>query len=357
MNAIKQIGTDSKDIYENYRPDAKVDVRIKSIVCNLLGIGVALGIGIPLLLRKGDTLFTGPLISGISAIFFFYLAYSLVNRGNGYHQEAVVQSLNHLKKEPINVLTCSKTEIPTDICEEVFSFLTGPELIKCAKVNRDWYKVASRDRLWNVIVDRYSIGPKQWKNIDIGKADPLPKDILDILRSPCPFFEGKRVGETHMLVWIPKMLSGSPLTLDSLHKIVKVPESDYYGFTQYRSGVQNLYGNKSLEQHGWILMTKRQLPESRRKSYSEQKKMVERIDQYEVPKSLEAAFCIFAQYQASGKYLFSKPPKSLTRCQEGENGFKVLVGLLTPTSFCVFHGKENDESTCIGMAAVRRFST
>ena len=75
-------------------------------------------------------------------------------------------------------------------------------------------------------------------------------------------------------------------------------------------------------------MTKDVLPESRNKSYARQQEMITELAQknigYEVPETLEAVACIFAQYFGSNIRLFNEL-SSYTRCKEGLL-YQIIVG-------------------------------
>lgn len=279
-----------------------------------------------------------------------------------HFQDKSVQTLEQLKKENVDGLTLrklSEIEIPVELCEEIFSYMTGPELTNCVLVSKEWYKVAGQERLWNGIVQQYAIGPTMWKkkvNADIGKADPIPKEMLKILRQCCPFFEGKQVGQTHMLVWIPSFIDGNPLTLNSLGQFVKDKSfsKNNEGYGYYWSGVKNQMGDKKIEQPGWVLMTKDVLLGSKNKSYSQQKKMVEQYSKYEVPKAVEAAFCIIAKYYSSDKRLYSDSPWTFTRCYEQVYDRQVCVGGFALTGLQVFYFLA--DRVYDGIAVLRKFA-
>lgn len=59
---------------------------------------------------------------------------------------------------------------------------------------------------------------------DVGTEPPLPSNIHEILQSPCPFFPGKNVYETHLLMLIPQTVNGKSLTLNYLEGLVKRPK-------------------------------------------------------------------------------------------------------------------------------------
>lgn len=59
-------------------------------------------------------------------------------------------------------------------------------------------------------------GGDEWKEhlgYDVGKVPPLPPNIDDILESECPFYKGKKIGETHQLVLIVKTTDGKAFNL------------------------------------------------------------------------------------------------------------------------------------------------
>src|SRR5947209_126222 len=47
----------------------------------------------------------------------------------------------------------------------------------------------------------------------VALAPPLPQNMEEIWEGPCPIFPGKRVTDTHVLVYIPTTVDDKPLTL------------------------------------------------------------------------------------------------------------------------------------------------
>lgn len=283
------------------------------------------------------------------------------------HEEAI-HTLNKLKKETVTGLTLSSKEfqVPAELIEEIFSFLTGPGLTCCAQTNKEWYKIASQERLWKGIVEQYAIGDKKWKSIaDIGKSDPIPKEMLKILKQPCPFFKGKQLGQTHMLVWIPSTLNGKPLTTNSLGQFVKNNgfSKNEFGYREYWSDFVAEYGDKPIEKSCWVLMTKNLIPEI---NYGYMNKNIKMLpDDYKVPQALEAAFCIFAKYYSSGKRLFKQEsrkkgfiaPSYNAVCHEAintpeANNVRTFVGCFSKKGLQIMYSLG---STCDGIAPIRKF--
>ena len=49
---------------------------------------------------------------------------------------------------------------------------------------------------------------------NVGDEPALPGAIEEIMHRPCPFWKGKQVRDTHLLVLIPELGAGKALTLD-----------------------------------------------------------------------------------------------------------------------------------------------
>ncbi|MCB1075385.1 MAG: hypothetical protein KDK59_07605, partial [Simkania sp.] len=72
-----------------------------------------------------------------------------------------------------------------------------------------------------------AFGKAKWEKFfgDTGIEPPLPLNINEILNSPCPFWSGKKVRETHVLILVPRTVSGNPFCLDTLCELIKNPKS------------------------------------------------------------------------------------------------------------------------------------
>ncbi len=195
--------------------------------------------------------------------------------------------------------------------------------------------------LWKVLLLREIVfGKKQWETYfgEIGKEPPLPKDIYEILNSPCPIFLGKKVRETHMLVLIPETVNGKPLNLTTLEELVKAPKEGHA--TQYSDDISgeilnDEHANQATAKSHWALMTMDVIPESRNKSYSDQHDLITELAKqtginYEVPNVLDVAICILMHYIGDGKRLFTDDPLTCTRCQENVQGSQLNCWLLLP---------------------------
>jgi hypothetical protein len=211
-----------------------------------------------------------------------------------------------------------------------------------------------------------TFGKELWAKYvgDVGEEPPLPPDIEKILQSPCLFFPGKRVEETHLLTLIPKTVNGKPLNLDFLEELVKHPKQGQATKYEYYLGeIKKQYGSQSLPRSYWVLMTNDVIPESRYKRYEDQIRLLNEKSQkaqvvYEVPQLIEAATCILLEYLRTGKRLYSDSPSTYTRCQERvPNGplknCHYVVGGFTAGGLLVDNSINNADN--FGVGGLRKF--
>lgn len=273
------------------------------------------------------------------------------------------ENLNETKKDPTNIL-------PQELVLEIFSHLNLATLGTICRVSKTWKLLASEPRLWKMaIYKEIAFGNDKWaqcfgadivKNEDNSEEfSSLPSDdfIADCKKFK-KIFPKKNVKDSLMLVRLPKTLNGG-LTLKSLGELAK----KYFSATDagYRSVHPDIIqeqGDKSIDKSQWVLMTKNILPGSGNKSYSEQETIVHDLAKisltgYEVPKTLEAATCIFSQYFGSNIRLFGNDPCTFTRCQEDIQGFQLVLGAFSQGSLIIDFDYFDDES--FGIAALRKF--
>lgn len=254
------------------------------------------------------------------------------------------------EKVPVN-------ELPDELIHEIFTYLNGSELNKCCQVSKKIHKIANHSKLWHGVVQNYAFGEEKWKKYFgmIDKVKPLPHDILNILKSPCPFFKGQQVGKSHMLVWIPQMINGKKLTLKSIGALFK--EKNYCnnvkGYDLVDDKIENdpLF-DKPIEESCWALMSRKAVDGSEGKSYREQIDLIEKVQGCEVPKVLLATACIFAEFASTSKKLFGAETRwhssnylhKYTRCIESLNDCHVVVGGF---------GREPGDSLCLDLTPHR----
>jgi NLR family CARD domain-containing protein 3 len=156
----------------------------------------------------------------------------------------------------------------------------------------------------------------------------------ETLGGACPFWTGKKVKETHLLVLIPATVRGESFTLDFLETLVKSPQRGHT--TNYQLD----YGSSTVQRHAgatvssdenayWVLMTRDVLPGSlEKKTYGEKQAFLCDVQRhqsaYMLPSVLEAATTILTHYVRCGERCCTR---TYTHCKEQINNVKpILVG-------------------------------
>ncbi len=202
-------------------------------------------------------------------------------------------------------------------------------------------------------------GPAKWNRYfgEIGAVPPLPKNIADILNSPCPYWEGKKVYETHMLTLIPATLNGTPFTLNLLGQIIKTPQGEGHAAKYYSEVTRTLKerGDISNGPSTWSLITKDVIPESRNKSYNDQTDLLKR--EYSTPKALELATAIFMHHVETGERLYSDNPNTHSRCEEkvDNNQWRMTIGSFGASGLYVGSHSGDHSRDDGGLAGSRKF--
>ena len=176
-----------------------------------------------------------------------------------------------------------------------------------------------------------AFGKADWEKYfgPVDKEPPLPPDIDNILQGPCPIWPDKKVKDTHLLTLIPTSVNGHPLTFDYLEELVKHPRggghaTKYYNHPDLVKNVKQELSGKSPSIARWVLMSKDVLPNSWKKTYPDQEKLVEELaakskSPYEIPRVLEATASVLMHYVKSGVKLYKEEysgTQIYTRCLE-----------------------------------------
>ncbi|MFV0340155.1 MAG: hypothetical protein ACK5MA_05940 [Parachlamydiaceae bacterium] len=185
--------------------------------------------------------------------------------------------------------------------------------------------------------------------------DALPKNMEEILESPCRIFGGdKTVEQTRMHAYIPPGLKA-----EEMGKILKTrfPKSK----AGYRFALSPILRESLMDYTtlgGWMEMTKDMIPGSRNQTYEEQRKMIKALcskdELYEVPTTLEVIACSLSWYFYCGERLLGDAPWTYTRCQELVEFDRVIVGGFTPVGLCVVNAEVSNNH--MGVAAMRKLS-
>ncbi len=249
--------------------------------------------------------------------------------------------------------------LPEVLLGEISKFLTPEELGRSTSVCKSWGKyIIQNNQIWNwqaksitqienarwqlFAKPTIAFGRKEWlQHIgDPGEVPPLLPNIYEILQSPCPFWPGKLVKDTHILILIPRTITkirdDGPvtvlLTLRTLEDLLKSSTDVSYRYLDDQ--VLQKHGDTPIEASYWVLMTKDVIPGSRNQLYVHQKSLVENAG-YKVPHLLEAAASISLEYIRSKQRLFSDSPWTYTRCPQKIHGRELVVGGFARNGFYI----------------------
>ena len=253
-------------------------------------------------------------------------------------------------------------KLPKELEAKIFSYLKPSDLGNISAVDKRRNEVVStpgkktlslKDR---AVYRDFAFNSKDWnkycnKDVDMeGERDFFPKNIWKELNKPCVAFPEKRIGQTHVITWMPKTIGEEPLTLNSFGRVLKehFPENTKYnGYDYIWNPIALEHGERKTLKSYWVFMTRDGIPASRLESYATQQGVVANLSKetlYEVPKTLEAVVCISTNYFKSDKRLYSDNPWTFTRYQEQAQGSQVIVGGFDAAGFEVssYYSYDND---------------
>lgn len=289
----------------------------------------------------------------------------MVNIGSRFEENEAKQSLENSLASTLSTKSLSKhslTRIPKEFFSNnmmfmIMSFSSLSELSVCSAVNKNWYAYTKKYQniLWRRIIARdWAFGKSKWAKHfgDVGEEPPLPKNICEILKSPCPVFPEKRVKETHMLTLIPKEVDQQPLDLDTLEKLVQEPKEGHKSGYRY-------YKDKSLispvNKTYWVLMLKDVLNGSVNRIREDHEATIKQLSEkakglYRIPKAIEAAVSIFMKFVEINERLFIH----YTRCQETEGKYYAVVGSFYDDGMGV-RWEDYETNGHVGVTGLREF--
>ena len=202
----------------------------------------------------------------------------------------------------------------------------------------------------------FVFGQEEWSqhigSIPEEEALSPPKEMLDALGSPCPFFDNMLVAQSHICVLMPKKLNNKPLTWGSLQSYLQAKN---FIITPPQQKLLDV----SIEKSYWFIITKEALPCSNKEYDSDPLKLEPPQEGYRLPNMLEAVVSIVLYFLQTRENLFKD---SYTYCGDNELAAKksLIVGDLSEIEsrgnfLGVFHQRTCNPRS-VGMTAVREFT-
>ncbi len=202
-----------------------------------------------------------------------------------------------------------------------------------------------------------TFGKEHWEKhfgtIKDEHVPPFPKGIFETLELPDPVDSTKKVRDTHTLFLRPLEVNGKKVTINSIQKFAQSPKKGYRTKCQTCS-ILNKMVDTPLPESRWVLLRNDVIPETRNKSYGEQKTLVEKMN-YKVPRTLDAILLNIVTYVSSKKRLYGDDPLTYTRCQEQFKGCQMIVGAFAPAGLSVDEDDDLYDDDFFGVAGSWKF--
>ena len=210
------------------------------------------------------------------------------------------------------------TRLPLELVDLIFDLLLPTDVWTTQRVRKGWHNRFWRygqSRREQLTEPKSAFGTSKWHKyygLQVTDAPYVPAEILALLDQECCIWPGKKVAETHLLTLIPK-----GLTLNRLAELIQHPlngghSTEYLELTgYYEQYLGKGLGNQPVLASYWVLMTRHILPNSRSKSWNDQRLLVAEQAQrarvaYVMPRAIEAATCILTHFVQHGERMYGE---------------------------------------------------
>lgn len=214
-----------------------------------------------------------------------------------------MQATNSIIEPPVNLAVNIEEYVVSDVLLKIFSLLNFQDISQCISlVSKKWEALSNDPDLLKNVIWNETFNPTDWNRFfpDIALTEfdcnyafnSLPKTIGAMYKGPCPTFLNKKLGQTHVFVWMPKNLSinkfdalvkkyfpekmdifrnithanyvGMDLStfMDTLNKrLEKFAEENKNNFgLAIDTDVLDAFGDVMTEESEWLIMPKNNLP-------------------------------------------------------------------------------------------------
>ena len=305
--------------------------------------------------------------------------------------------------------TTSIIEIPVtiddyivpDVLRQIFSLLNFQDISQSISfVSKKWEVLANDPDLLKNVIWNETFNPNDWNKIfpDIALTeydckyafDSLPNNIGAMYKGPCPTFLNKKLGQTHVFIWMPKNLSINKFDAlvkkyfpeNPIDNLSKITHANYDGmdFSTFMDtlnkrlekfaeenknnfglaidlDVLDAFGDVMTEESEWLIMPKNNLTNKIGGTFAEHQEMVNAL---ELSNFKSCSFPTVLEGMVSVSTTFFKTQEEIlnvhaTFCKEDINNSPIIFGVES----CFFLTKVYDDLVREEMssAPIRKFNS
>jgi len=200
--------------------------------------------------------------------------------------------------------------VPNDVLKHIFSFLNFEKILKISKINKNWKIISDDPVLLKYVIFRDKLmNPDKFKlhlGYDLGVSENkkawngLPNNIGEIFKGSCEF-PNKKIGESHIFVWIPKNA-----TIKNIGKLLRGKFRNQNDYHFIAPTILEQLGDEPINESRWIAI---KIIPSRPKATPCFRHCGQVLDiqmgKYRKPKIVEAIICLsFLYFFRSKKHPF-----------------------------------------------------
>mgnify|MGYP000101852586 FL=1 len=219
-----------------------------------------------------------------------------------------------------------------DCSLEIFSYLNVEDALNLRLVSKEWKNRAEEENGGKSILEKINVvrahlfGKERWLyETGLKLKEPyLPwQYAYELLNASCPFWEGRKIYQTHTLVMMVPNISLEEFEDQIFPNVNRDPKPFYREFSPHFA---EIIKEKQLDEASWVLFTNQLIEGTQGKSISDQELVLKKYIEYRAPTIVEAVICIFARYVMEGECEFGVKPLTYVRCAEVIKDWPVCIG-------------------------------
>ena len=192
-----------------------------------------------------------------------------------------------------------------------------------------------------------------YRQRSLGAVPAVPATLATTLPERCLLADdGRAVGETHRLIFLPSSIDGIPTSIASLRDFaLDVGGQGNMVFFDQKWYDREVFARAPLPLGRWILLYGAPAPGTLASNDEEQVAFVKRLSRYRTASVVETVGAIVMQALQNGERLFER---TMVRCEECSSaGARIAVGLFDERGFGLSDSFDDFRLPFLGRALVR----